>query len=109
MELKYITEEQLKNLIKNNDPTIWTAYLIERSLDTDEGVSEKIYYAMYKVVKTMPEGFPREYIEYMLYWADATDGFFYLKSKFDTFFGSEFMTEEDWKDFMDEYIYEEDL
>ena len=80
-----------KSLINNNDPNVWTAYLIERCLDTDEGVSEDVCDAMHKVAEAMPECPAQGYIQKMLYEANATDGFFYLKEDFDKLFGSEFM------------------
>ena len=87
-----------KNLMNDNDSLKylstergWTAYLIERCLDSDTGVSEDSCNAMHKVAEAMPECPAREYIEKMLYMANATDGFFYLKDSFDKLFGSEFM------------------
>ena len=60
------------------DQNVFTAQLVERLLNSDEGVSEDIFYILLGLSLTMPNCESRDYIKSMLNDVDATDGHFYL-------------------------------
>ena len=75
-----------------NDPNVWTAFLIERCLDDDNGVSERAFDAMNNLIEALPECESREYIERMICSTQATEGSFYLKDDFPFLFGKDFLS-----------------
>tara|TARA_Y100000034_G_C6710931_1_gene314022 strand:- start:348 stop:629 length:282 start_codon:yes stop_codon:yes gene_type:complete len=81
--------------INMDTPNVWTAYEFERALDSDNGVNETAFEAMWKVHDEMGDTPTKEYIERMLNATRATDGSFYLKDNFPFLFGKDFLA--NWK------------
>tara|TARA_Y100000310_G_scaffold11010_1_gene11648 strand:- start:915 stop:1217 length:303 start_codon:yes stop_codon:yes gene_type:complete len=77
--------------IDSKNPSVWVAYEIERALDSDNGVSETAFEAMWKVHDEMEDTPTKDYIEKILNATRATDGAFYLKDNFPFLFGKDFL------------------
>ncbi|MBC8522981.1 hypothetical protein H8D29_03540 [PVC group bacterium] len=80
-----------EELNRTNDPNVWVAFMIERCLDTDEGVNEQAFDAMNNLIEALPISASRDYIERMICSTRATDGHFYLKDDFPFLFGKDFL------------------